>query len=121
MDNEQGAGKASLEDLKHGALEHYESVSRIAHHWNSFVPAAIEAYQEWISVEDRLPPNGDDVLAYVKYDEFPITARYINKRWKLGYSAMEYIESDCGHDSVLHKEYVTHWMPLPNPPQSVNS
>lgn len=31
-------------ELKKRALEHYEELANIAHHWNSFVPKAIEAY-----------------------------------------------------------------------------
>jgi hypothetical protein len=34
------------EDLQKSALEHYEDISSKAHHWNSFVPAAIRAYQK---------------------------------------------------------------------------
>lgn len=36
--------KTPFDDLKKQALEHYEELATKAHHWNSFVQKAIEAY-----------------------------------------------------------------------------
>jgi hypothetical protein len=41
-----GAAKASWESLQQGALDHYEELATRAHHWSSFVPAAIKAYKD---------------------------------------------------------------------------
>jgi len=57
---------------------------------------------EWISVEDRLPKNGDPVLYYDGYFSFlgHIDNGY---RWHSFYDG----DRHC---------HVTHWMPLPEPP-----
>ena len=64
--------------------------------------------QEWISVDERLPENDTErVLVFVKENDFtrPIginkidTDRYVDGKW------------------VRWREYVTHWMPLPEPPK----
>ncbi len=64
--------------------------------------------QEWISVEDRLPDNGlERVLVFLRDDDFtkPIgenkidTDRYLDGKW------------------VRWGRFVTHWMPLPEPPK----
>lgn len=36
--------KTPFDDLRKQALEHYEELATKAHHWNSFIPKAIEAY-----------------------------------------------------------------------------
>src|ERR1700734_562863 len=47
MENKEPQGcKAPLEDIKRAALEHYEELATKCHHWNSFIPQAIKAYQE---------------------------------------------------------------------------
>ena len=63
--------------------------------------------QEWVSVEDRLPEDDSDVIAYLRTGEeeriFP--ANYAKGVW---------------FDCIFNKrvtETTTHWMPLPNPPK----
>ena len=66
---------------------------------------SIELVQEWISVDDRLPEDGDIVLCYMEFGEQRIA------RWD---------ESEnCWAGQLIdyHKEQVTHWMPLPQPPK----
>ena len=62
---------------------------------------------EWISVEDRLPPkadwSGDLVLVYTEEG-------YIYTGLYEGEKADEW--PDKFHDSG----FITHWMPLPEPP-----
>ena len=57
---------------------------------------------KWISVRDRLPENGLTVLLYSKIDE-------IQTGWLSGLSFET--SYDCISD-------VTHWMPLPEPPEN---
>jgi hypothetical protein len=57
---------------------------------------------EWISIDDRLPKIADDVIVFSD-DKYQIDIGFlINGKWF----------SDKGE---LHT--VTHWMPLPNPPE----
>ena len=63
--------------------------------------------QEWISVEDRLPEDDSDVLAYSRIGEesriYP--ACYSNGVW-----------FDCVFNAPA-TDTTTHWMPMPNPPK----
>ena len=62
--------------------------------------------QEWISVEDRLPEDNSDVLAYSRIGEesriYP--ACYSNGVW-----------FDCVFNAPA-TDMTTHWMPMPEPP-----
>ena len=75
--------------------------------------------REWISVDDRLPENGQEVfVAYV----FPFQNSLISKHF---YSAsIYYIDDGNGlvnrphfENEGFHGMRVTHWMPLPQPPK----
>jgi hypothetical protein len=62
---------------------------------------------KWISVEDRLPPDGQTVLIW--------SAGYIYQGW---YEKTSLICGDFyDKDTCLIIENVTHWMPLPEPPK----
>jgi hypothetical protein len=66
---------------------------------------------EWISVEDRLPEDGVDVLVYVE-NNFIFTASH------------QYVTGggDYWHEfppsDIVFKP--THWMPLPEPPEGAS-
>jgi len=62
----------------------------------------------WISVDERLPKEGVDVLVTLKIgDRVSVdTDRIYSGRW-FGYSSMRGVS------------YVTHWMPFPEPPEVV--
>ena len=58
---------------------------------------------KWIPVSERLPSwNDGKVLVFTKYG-FSICERTVNGRWK-----------------GQHANWITHWMPLPEPPASEN-
>ena len=62
---------------------------------------------KWISVEDRLPPIRESVL-YLLHDydmDIGVYSR-TKKEWCV----------DSTDDYYWNKEDVTHWMPLPEPP-----
>lgn len=63
--------------------------------------------QEWISVDDRLPEDDSDVLAYSRNGEegriYP--ANYAKGVW-----------FDCIFNTPV-TDTTTHWMPLPEPPK----
>lgn len=75
-------------------------------------------FGEWISVEDRLPEECEDVLTYSdnvqlkKYEDYsPQYVGFIqNGGW---YSSCDFYE----YNNYMSLEYVTHWMPLPEPPK----
>ena len=56
----------------------------------------------WISVEDRLPSDRENVLVWYKYEQLPYESNVSVKQFKASVG--------------LHK-IITHWMPLPKPPE----
>ncbi len=67
---------------------------------------------EWISVEDRLPDIGEFVLVAFVLDgihrRVPTSARYEGRlRWLI---------TTWRHSGGTFED-ITHWMPLPNPPE----
>ena len=63
--------------------------------------------QEWISVEDRLPENGDTVLCFMKFGGQRLLQWDEASSWWLGY----------GSGDDWQKVDVTHWQYLPAPPK----
>jgi len=65
---------------------------------------------EWIPVTERLPEDGSDVLAYLKYanNSRISAANYYKGTWQ-----------DCVMDRLYLTEegFVTHWMYLPELPR----
>jgi len=79
---------------------------------------------QWISVKDHLPKNDENVLVYHS-DDFHISVGYFEIK-----NVQYYIESDGskfytdnGWETEIPwapKGPVTHWMPLPKPPEVKN-
>lgn len=64
---------------------------------------------EWIKCSERMPPQGEMVICYSSYYQQVqnMTLRLSNERWW----------SDIDGDwQGLHKDVISHWMPLPEPP-----
>ena len=62
---------------------------------------------EWVSVEDELPENNTQVLMW-------------SARWKIAeagsyYNQHFWVYSEIGDGYIA--DNITHWMPLPNPPE----
>jgi hypothetical protein len=73
--------------------------------------------QGWVSVEDRLPENGQKVRIYaynIGYDliEIDEIAIYYNDKRE-----PSFFQNNSEWD--MPANYVTHWMPLPSPPTEV--
>lgn len=76
---------------------------------------------KWINVEEDLPEDDQDVLVY-HADDFHITVGFFDKD-----NVQYYIESNgskfftgSGWETEIswaQKGPVTHWMPLPSPPE----
>jgi hypothetical protein len=77
----------------------------------------------WIKIHDKTPPQNEDFLAYVLIG-FHIDGLTIDKR-KSGiqtclWNGYKYMEScHCsGYEHDMEYIEVTHWIPLPLPPQA---
>ena len=61
--------------------------------------------QKWISVTERLPEHGDIVLCHTKHDDLLVFQWCeMSHRWVDQYED-------------YRQDYITHWMPLPEPPK----
>lgn len=72
----------------------------------------LEAAQpKWISVEERLPDDRGNFITKIHCD---------NGDW-IEMNTFDYMEKEWWHDAVDRiveaTEFVTHWMPLPEPPK----
>ena len=76
--------------------------------WEAWQAAKAQAVLEWISVEDGLPSDGQNIIAFdaIKHCVF-----------KDGEFLQGYFEPDTGHEYEEPVE-VTHWMPIPQPPKA---
>jgi hypothetical protein len=63
---------------------------------------------EWISVKDRLPQPLEDVLAHE-----------LRGRIFIGYCAETFIGNPIWYVGGYGAITITHWMPLPNPPEEI--
>ncbi len=81
---------------------------------------------EWISVLDKLPKEGDNVIVWVQ-TSFNFgncghsIAYYDNGNWWGSIGRDEQVPCidiyyDDGGISRMESHNITHWMPLPNPP-----
>ena len=69
---------------------------------------------EWISLKDRLPKNGQYVLAFPYYRSsvFAFEPRHVLRYFNQGF---RYYLGDSIHTTYGH--VITHWMPLQKPPK----
>lgn len=80
------------------------------------IPAAVSVPQ-WISVKDRLPKDGEDVLIWYEYFRYgPYNRMYTT--YDIAYQYNGYWEDAGG--SLGQKARVFAWMPLPEPPKGEN-
>lgn len=76
---------------------------------------------KWVSVKDRLPEKDGEYLVYIDWRYCQLASFTTNKPKEFtfinaGYGWYDY-DSDYGFYEVRR---VTHWMPLPEPPEGVN-
>lgn len=62
---------------------------------------------QWISIDDALPAIGGTILVY----EQSTGAMYTEEMTNYALAVIG------GHEYSAHYMYITHWMPLPTPPE----
>ena len=74
---------------------------------------------EWISVEDRLPEDNTRCLIWSDGEYYISVPHFYKGRGKsnLGKRVAVWNEQYLGQDVSATFTNVTHWMPLPSPPQ----
>ena len=92
---------------------HSGTILRLSHdnehrHFLAMIDAAptvdVSPDTKWISVKERLPKAGEDVIAYLGEGIFEICWMLKDGVWET-------------RDSYLDTDAVTHWMALPEPPK----
>lgn len=86
---------------------------KVAEYWmKRYIQAEerLEQY-EWISVKDRLPDEEQKVLC-VTCDEEIVIAEFSHFSYDFGELG------EWHYWGIRPPEFVTHWMPLPEPPES---
>lgn len=80
---------------------------------NGGQPLALHAAicSEWIPCETLLPPEGKKVLTYS--EAYGMVVGSMDDRHKWG---AEHCDYETGEPWLSDEGTVTHWMPLPNPP-----
>lgn len=78
----------------------------------AFLAGAEWAAPKWISVKERLPEEGLEVLGLIG------TANTSRKTYDIGRYESEFYRSfSCNKYGDLGIEWLEHWMPLPEPPK----
>ncbi len=74
---------------------------------------------EWISVKDRLPELGEMVMLHIPslgYGD-DIRTGYMDRETADGVGDGPPFFFPLGHNAFFALDQVTHWMPLPQPPE----
>lgn len=72
---------------------------------------------EWISVDDRLPDIGEDVLIHERWASVPCIAWITECGIWLANKDFISCDGDCVIETDIEQSEVTHWMPLPDAPK----
>ena len=71
---------------------------------------------EWISIDEKSPPMNSHVLTYRRYSE----TFYVIEVLFYGFidGKNRFVSFDISSGEEIYQPYVTHWMPLPEPPEA---
>jgi hypothetical protein len=78
---------------------------------------ALETQPFWISVEERLPERGVNVLCYMDFSKNEETKHWENSIADNVYNGVLVGSRPTKHTWAWQGDCVTHWMPLPEPPK----
>lgn len=120
------ADKLPCQACEDAAMRHYEAAKQHRDAGNYGMEAYEKSWagtfrsscrhprQAWVSVEERLPTEHDEVIAYAsKEDATVFTASFFSKEWHRS-SSNRYAPIDDFYGDGKIK--VSHWMPLPPAP-----
>lgn len=86
----------AIEALSKLALDEHNRAAKLA--WE----------RRWIPVTERLPEAGERVLCYCRANIYEVMKMRTDGAW---------VHNDKVYDSAYMSGFVTHWMPLPEPPK----
>ena len=99
------------------AVNAIEELNRAQKNWiEQERNALLKSIPRWISVEERLPEIKEPVLAMVHWDDFGDTMMCYGCRYKTRWYLWNCVEGE-----LLKNFTVTHWMPLPEPPEEATT
>lgn len=92
------------------AADAIEELIRQNVRWEEGVKVLLDYLRCWVSVADGLPEDGEDVLCWI-----------CNDAWGDRYACVGHYDTtfklwDFDSERAMSR-YVTHWMPLPEPPE----
>ena len=113
-------------DKEHGSKDFIYGIETVLEYAENL--QTTDVAQEWISVDDRLPEMGEhyqseDVLVCIDYrpDDPDTTEDTYVSIDHVDFNCFEQGEFSCERDDPRGGEpspyFVTHWMPLPQPPK----
>ena len=73
----------------------------------------------WISVAERLPKRGETVLCYMNFERDGSDLTWKNTITENRYDGVLVGSNPKKHVWEWQGDFVTHWMPLPEPPEEV--
>lgn len=71
----------------------------------------------WINIKDKLPPIGQNVIVYVPNGAWGPRVKALARFIRYEGAKEYYWDNHYGGNNTHVQEAVTHWMPLPEPPE----
>ena len=111
--------KAILGDL----LEAYEQCEHGDYFYDNgdsvcnAVECVLREQPRWISVAERLPKRGETVLCYMNFERDGSDLTWKNTITENRYDGVLVGSNPKKHVWEWQGDFVTHWMPLPEPPE----
>lgn len=73
---------------------------------------------QWQPIETA-PKDGTRIMLWEQYSDVPFVGWWLDRGWTVSH---EHVDAEGGWEGAIvvdaiHQEMITHWMPLPIPPQ----